>query len=116
MLHHSRYLNLDQDAIALGIRAGILSAIFSTIYVIYSHNNLNFILAVLGVFIATLVEVVGLKSLITHRIWHGLILSIGAGITVTQFYSFLIYLLLVLACQHQYLAQLCMGYFFVVAP
>jgi hypothetical protein len=79
---HRRYLNFDAEAVALGLRAGILSAIFSIIFAIYAHNNLNFILAILGVFIGTLVQIDGLKSATVTQVKHGLVISIGAGITV----------------------------------
>lgn len=79
---HKRYLNFEAEAVALGLRAGVLSAIFSIIYVIYSHEHLNFILAVIGVFISTLVQIEGLKSSTSDQIKHGLAVSICAGITV----------------------------------
>jgi len=80
---HRRYLNFDNEAIALGLRAGVLSTIFSVIFALYAHQNLNFILAVIGVFISTLVQIEGLKSSTSDQIKHGLAISIGAGITVT---------------------------------
>lgn len=80
---YRRYLNFEAEAIALGLRAGILSAIFSIMFAIYSHHNLNLILAVIGVFIATLVQIEGLKSSTYDQIKHGLAISMGAGITVT---------------------------------
>lgn len=79
---HKRYLSLDAEAIALGLRAGVLSALFSIIYVKYAHHNLNFILAVMGVFITTLIETSDLKARSSDKIRHGVTLSIGAGITV----------------------------------
>ncbi len=79
---HRRYLNFEAEAVALGLRAGILSAIFCVIFAIYAHNNLNFILAVLGVFICTLVQIEGLRSSTLEQVKHGVVLSICAGITI----------------------------------
>jgi hypothetical protein len=79
---HRRYLNFEAEAVALGLRAGILSTVFSIIFAIYAHNNLNFILAILGVFIGTLVQIEGLKLSTLVQVKHGLAISIGAGITV----------------------------------
>jgi hypothetical protein len=80
---HRRYLNFEAEAIALGLRASVLSTIFSVIFAIYAHQNLNFILAVIGVFISALIQIEGLKSSTSDQIKHGLALSLGAGITVT---------------------------------
>lgn len=79
---HRRYLNLNTEAIALGLRAGILSLIFSLIYVLYFHENINFILAVIGVFIAALIETTALKSSTIEQIKHGLIISCAGCITM----------------------------------
>lgn len=78
---HRRYLNFNAEAIALGLRAGILGVIFSIIFVLYTQPNLNFIMALIGVFIASLIETVALKSSTRDQIIHGLIISVGTGIT-----------------------------------
>ena len=80
---HKRYLSFNAEAIALGLRAGILGVIFSVIYVLYAHDNLNFILALIGVFIASLIETVALKSSTKDQVIHGLVISFAASISLT---------------------------------
>lgn len=80
------YLNLNVQATTLGLRAGILSAIFSIIFVVHYQQNLNFMLAVIGVFNATLLEASALQispqpSAIDH-LKHGIFMSIVGGIMV----------------------------------
>lgn len=81
-MYHRRYLNLNAEALALGLRSGTLGAVFSTIYVLYTQPDLNFIMALIGVFVASLIETVALKSSTKDQIKYTLIISIGAGITL----------------------------------
>lgn len=78
---HRRYLNFTYEALALGLRAGFLSAVFCLIYVKYSHQSLNFILAVIGVFIVSIIETMALNLSTSKRALYGAVISITAGIT-----------------------------------
>ncbi len=80
---HRRYLNFTYEALALGLRAGFLSAVFCLVYVKYSHQSLNFILAVIGVFIVSIIETMALNLSTSKRALYGTVISLTAGITTT---------------------------------
>lgn len=79
--YQSKFLAWDKDVIILATQAGILAVIFSLMQVIFKPENDAAIFAMIGVFIAALVQTVGIRVNILNRVKASLILSIGAGFT-----------------------------------
>jgi len=81
--YQSWFLAWDKDVIILAVQSGIMAMIFSLLHIFSKAEHVAAIFAMIGVFVAALVQTVGIRINIEHRAKANIILAISAGIATT---------------------------------
>lgn len=78
-----KFLSWEKDVIILATQSGILATLFGLIHVFSNSGSAVAIFAMIGVFVAALIQTIGIRGNIRHRVKANIILAISAGIATT---------------------------------
>lgn len=80
-LSHDYYLKLTPEAIVLGVISGIVASAISLCHALMGLTNLYLLVAVLGVFLASLIMISGMDKGHLTQVKYGFLVAIAGGVT-----------------------------------
>lgn len=78
---HDHYIKLTPEAILLGVISGIVASAISLCHALLNLTNLYLIVAVLGVFLASLIMLSGIDKGHLTQVKYGFLVTVAGGVT-----------------------------------
>ncbi len=75
----NRHLYISKRTLLIGLKSGVLACFFGLVQLGIGTHKLYYAIAMLGVFIASIIETVALNTPQIHRLRYSLMIALGAG-------------------------------------